>query len=400
MFNRRQFLKSACSAGALLLSQASCKKTDAGIESIELFLINIEKERHFSHGSWTTRQHAILRFSTQSASGWAEMRISKNDPDIDVRDWGRFLEALIGLTIDDAFEFLVRHRGEHPWNRRVVEAVDMALWDIRGRLLNTPAVDLLGLKSRSTVSGLFCILEKDVDRVKKQARLAIKQGLDSHIKLKIFGNAESDATLIRAVREIVGPNTFIIADPNRGYRDWANLNDLALSLIYLHDHGLNGCEDPADLSMSQWIDLQQRVGGLKLIPDKPLRPAWKSIHTVEKGMGKIYNLHPGTMGTLTEMAALIRKIKSWNADVMIGDDSLVGAACTAWQQIAIGAGAVCVEALEKPHENRTFLGCIRSKATFMSSDGKISMKNLPGFGLDVDVTALKKKCDDYNLIKK
>ncbi len=373
----------------------ACSPRQQVIERIELYLVNIEKERHFSHGAWNTRQHAMIRISTPAVSGWAELRIAKNNPDIDIREWGGFSRDLVGLTVQDAFAFLVQNRGPDPWSRRVVEAFDMALWDIQGRLSNKPSIELLGLESSSSVPGLFCILEKDKDRVRQQTQTTIEQGLTSHIKLKIFGDAAKDAELVSIVRDVAGPSTFIIADPNRGYDQWQSLDELAESLRVLHDNGLNACEDPAALSVPQWVELQSKVDDLILIPDKPLRPAWESIDTVQPGMGKIYNLHPGTMGNLTGMVELIHKIRSWGAKVMIGDDSLVGAACTAWQQIAIGAGAVCVEAIEKPQEDQTFLDCIISKATYKNENGQFVMERRPGFGLEVNASKLQKTADDY-----
>lgn len=81
------------------------------------------------------------------------------------------------------------------------------------------------------------------------------------------------------------------------------------------------------------------VGDLTLIPDAPMRPARKGINTIAHGMGRIYNLYPSTMGSLTHMAKLANRIRAIGANVMIGDDNLVGPACTAWQQIAVGLGA-------------------------------------------------------------
>ena len=39
---------------------------------------------------------------------------------------------------------------------------------------------------------------------------------------------------------------------------------------------------------------------------------------------------------------------------MIGDSSLIGAACTFWQQLAIGNEASWVEAMEKPRNKMLF----------------------------------------------
>ena len=80
---------------------------------------------------------------------------------------------------------------------------------------------------------------------------------------------------------------------------------------------------------------------------------------------------------------------------MIGDDSLVGPACTIWQQLAIGAEAVWVEAIEKYEDSDAFLDCVVDKATFRDSSGKYAMKAKPGFGLEIDEDKLKSICKNY-----
>jgi hypothetical protein len=132
------------------------------------------------------------------------------------------------------------------------------------------------------------------------------------------------------------------------------------------------------------------VGDLALIPDAPMRPAWKGLETITKGMGKIYNLHPSTMGSLNHTAQLAEKVKDLGAKVMIGDDSLVGPACSAWQQIAIGLDATWVEAIEKKEDSKLYLECLQSTATKKDANGYYSYQPKPGFGVELDTNRLKK----------
>ena len=75
---------------------------------------------------------------------------------------------------------------------------------------------------------------------------------------------------------------------------------------------------------------------------------------------------------------------------MVGDDSLVGPACTAWQQIAIGTGAVWVEAIEKSEDSKEYLECVVKSSTKKEANGYYSLQDAPGFGLELDVQHLKK----------
>ncbi len=52
------------------------------------------------------------------------------------------------------------------------------------------------------------------------------------------------------------------------------LERIAVNLMNLQA-GLNACEDPAYISLNDWVKLQTLAGDLSLIPDYPLRPSRK-----------------------------------------------------------------------------------------------------------------------------
>ncbi len=372
------------------------------IDEVELFRLDAANPRHISFGRWDNRQHAALRLCAKGVCGWSEGIVSHNDPSFELAPWGACFSELKGMTVSDALTHNRQHR--ESWWVNQLEMGEIALLDLAGRLLDTPVVVLLNLDGRQPVPGLFCILESDPQRAAEQAALARKQNLTSHIKLKIYGESTLDAALIRAVRQVMGPKTYLIADANEGYARApdAPLDELAAQLKVLHQAGLNACEDPAVLANADWGDLQTKVGLFDLIPDKPMRPAWHALHTVLPGMGRVYNLHPGSMGSLIDTITLARHIQGFGAEIMIGDDSLIGPGCTAWQQIAVGLGAAWVEALEKPQESDVFLQCIQVKSTEQKTDGRFGLtydyatRDLrPGFGLQVDVPRLRKMCSAY-----
>jgi L-alanine-DL-glutamate epimerase-like enolase superfamily enzyme len=101
------------------------------------------------------------------------------------------------------------------------------------------------------------------------------------------------------------------------------------------------------------------------------------------------------MDSFTHTAQLANKVQSFGAKVMIGDDSLVGPACSAWQQMAIGAGAVWVEAIEKSGDSDDYLSCVVKKATRKTDDSYFAYQPSPGFGIELDEEQLKRICELY-----
>lgn len=362
------------------------------ISGIDFYLINVETPRHFSFGDWNSRQHLFLRVRSGNFEGWGECVLSANNPDIDLKKCADAMKPVLGKTPSEALQYMRGNRDFLPWKE--YEALNMALWDICAKIKNVPAVKLLGFSQNIPVNGMFCILENDPKKVVERAEEAKKSGFSRYIKLKIFGNAELDCKLISALRGAMGKECFIVADANCGYRGFDNLKELSKTLKKLRRVGLDALEDPAKLKDSDMAELQKlcRLFGLSLIPDVNLRPAWRALEFSPKGMGDFYNLHPGCMGDLYDMAQFAKKISSWGTKIMIGDDSLIGPGCAIFQQIAVSSAAAWCEAMEKPSESNVFAECLVKSPVEKSRDGKLTVKGrAAGWGLKVDSSKLAEK---------
>ena len=271
----------------------------------------------------------------------------------------------------------------------------MTLYDLMGKIENKPTVKIWGLKGEAPVPAIFCILEKEEDMVINQAKIAIEQNMYRYVKIKMFGDLEQDRGNISALRKFLGPDSFILGDPNRGYKNITDLDELSKIMISLNEAGMDGVEDPSDLKKEELIYLQANVGKLSIVPDKIMRPAYKSINYFDDRIGNYFNLHHNCMGTFTEINEISKVIRASKKGIMIGDSSLIAAACTFWQQIAIGNEASWVEAMEKPQEQDAFLKCIEQKATHLNKEGKVEMDFKPGFGLKVNEQKLISLADAH-----
>lgn len=392
------------------------------IKEIKLFKYNIYAKKSFSFGTWTSRQHAFISIScvesddlenSHSATadsvlqakslkhiGYGENIMSTNNPEIDLNDWGNCFNELKGLSVKDALLHVQENLG--VWGHRQSEMAEIALIDLAGKLLSTPATKLLDLYETKPIYGVYVILSDDIKDVKEKAKWAKLHGRTKFIKVKLFGDVNLDSNIIKAVREEVGSETFLIGDVNGGYGmefNGTSASEIAKHMKVLYEAGLDACEDPAYMDDDKWVELQSLVGELSLIPDYPMRPAWKAYETVKDGMGRIYNIHPGCMGSIIEAVKLSKKIKNMGAKLMIGDDSLIGPGCTIWQQVAGALEADWVEAIEKDVESDIFNYAVKNKATKISLDGQINFdKSIFGFGLELDEKALFEKADSAVVI--
>ncbi|MCV9386660.1 mandelate racemase/muconate lactonizing enzyme family protein [Reichenbachiella ulvae] len=400
---RREFIKDLSVLGMMsmtypLLSSFVSQNKNLGVKisQIECYRYDINIPRYFSFGTWLNRQHLFIKISAGDQCGWSEIPASRNNPNEDFSSWVKYVEQFKGLTVAEAQNRLKSQQIEgSSTSLKQLELMDMGLLDLAGRLQGRPVVELLGLSQREPVPGLYCILHKDESKLREETEKSLEQNLGHHMKFKMYGDQEVDLSLLRIIREVLGEKATVIADVNSGYKKWTSLKELASTMKLFSANGLDAIEDPAEMTTKQWVQLQKMVGKLDLIPDKPMRPAWHGIETISPDMGRIFNLHPSTMGSFSHTALLAAKVQQLGAKVMIGDDSLAGPACTAWQQIAIGAGASWVEAIEKEEDSKDYMNCIVTSATRKDSNGYYAMNPAPGFGLELDEKRLRTICAKY-----
>lgn len=115
----------------------------------------------------------------------------------------------------------LRDQGQRGLTVTALSGIDMALWDIKGKVLGQPVSVLLGARWRESVrayaTGSF---KRDgVDRVSDNAQeMSQRRAEGFHAcKIKIgFGLAE-DLAVIRAVREAIGSDMRLMIDANHGY---------------------------------------------------------------------------------------------------------------------------------------------------------------------------------------
>lgn len=372
---------------------------DGHISSIRLYMKNVHGLKHFSFGTWSSRQHVIAGISANGHTGFAECIMSVNQPESSLKPWKKLLEGLAGLDVGKALREVRNCQG--TWPEQLIEMTEMALIDLGGKLAGCPANSLLGLAENKPVYGVHVILSDDLKEVEESACWAREHGKSRFIKVKLFGRTQLDCEIIKTVRKVCPKaETFLIGDVNCGYRvegTEASLEEIKEFMGRLEEAGLDACEDPAFLTRDEWVVLQSGVHPLKLIPDYPMRPSRRSIKEICRGMGEIYNIHPDSAGSIVDGVVLARRIKELGAGLMIGDDSLVGPSASIWQQLAYGLGARWVEATEKRKESDFFYQCVRSLATD-SSENPVKVRLKDGFGIDLDEEKLAAETDLFEEI--
>jgi D-galactarolactone cycloisomerase len=130
-------------------------------------------------------------------------------------------DALATEAIWERLYNALRDHGQKGLAIEALSAVDIALWDLKGRHLGLPIHRLMGgpLRTRVTAYATGFYRKRSGDPLRylvEEAETRVAQGFGA-IKLKLGFDLEEDVRLCQAVRRQVGPGIQIMVDANHAY---------------------------------------------------------------------------------------------------------------------------------------------------------------------------------------
>lgn len=138
----------------------------------------------------------------------------------------------------------LRDHGQKGSPVEAISAIDIALWDIKGKALKLPIYKLLGGAPRERVmpyaTGLYRRKCEDITReLVSEAAFYAEQGFKA-IKLKIGFGIEDDIKVIKEIRMIIGDSILLMVDANHAY----NANNAIKLSRKMEEHNIFWFEEP------------------------------------------------------------------------------------------------------------------------------------------------------------
>ncbi len=134
----------------------------------------------------------------------------------------------------------IRNLGRPGICSMAISAVDIALWDLKGKLLAQPLVKLLGaVRERVPAYGSGGFTSYSLEQLEGQLGGWAAQGF-RRVKMKIARHPDQDAERIRRARSAIGTGVELFVDANGGYRRKQALGWMPL----MHEQGVTWFEEP------------------------------------------------------------------------------------------------------------------------------------------------------------
>ncbi|SFU84135.1 L-alanine-DL-glutamate epimerase [Halomonas korlensis] len=149
----------------------------------------------------------------------------------------------------------IRNLGRPGISSMAIAAVDVAIWDLKARLLDIPLVSLLGaVRPTVPVYGSGGFTSYSTERLQAQVGGWVEAGIP-RVKMKIGREPERDLERIRLARETIGHEAELYVDANGAY---ARKQALAMADAF-QAHDVSWYEEPVS---------SDDLAGLRLLRDR------------------------------------------------------------------------------------------------------------------------------------
>jgi L-alanine-DL-glutamate epimerase-like enolase superfamily enzyme len=271
-----------------------------------------------------------------------------------------------------------------------ISGIDMALWDLLGKVAGQPVARLLGGYYRDRIKPYGSVLFDEPDRLRDKLQRATERGFRA-IKMGWgpFGRIDrkTDELLVRTAREAVGPDVELMVDAGGSEQFWPHSFKWALETArMLADYDVVWFEEalPPD-DIAGYIKLREHAP-LFISAGEVLTRRQSFVPWIERGAVDIIQPDCSKVGGLSEA----RRIgwMAYDHNVLLvphGWNNAVGLAADLHLVAALPVARWVEYLTPSP-----FIEEITTTPFRLDGDGMLPIPTAPGLGIELDAQAIEK----------
>lgn len=265
-----------------------------------------------------------------------------------------------------------------------LSAIDIALWDLKGKAVERPVHALLGGALRDTIpayaTGFYYRDHEQPADLEREAALYMEKGYRT-VKVKVGGlPPEEDAARVRFIRRCVGDDVALMLDANQGW----NLPTAIQAAQLCADANIFWLEDPMP-----WYDERHTLQRLKQATDIPIAAG----ETEYSPFGLRTMLMEGLVDYIIIDSTWAGGLTTWRKAAVMAEMAQIPMAAHHDPQIHVHALAssptgFILESFADPTRDPLWFELFEERPEIV--DGAMRVPDAPGFGLVLRDATLEK----------
>ena len=192
--------------------------------------------------------------------------------------------------------------------------IEMALWDIVGKALDTPVYNLLGGKVRDRIPLSYSVPFGEPAAMADYALERVRAGHRT-IKVKVGNDPARDVEAVRRVREAIGPELRLRVDANMA---WPTAKEAIRLIRAMEPWNLELVEQPLPPRELDAMAEVRRAIGVPLMADESIRTPRDAMEVIRHGAADIANVYVTEAGGLLNASRIFALCEAAGMPCMIG----------------------------------------------------------------------------------
>lgn len=216
--------------------------------------------------------------------------------------------------------------------------IEMALWDILGKVAGLPVYRLLGGAVRDVVKTKFSVSGVEPERAADIARWAVEKGFRA-MKVKVGIEPDVDVERVRAVREAIGPDVKLGADANGGWPTRVAIQ----TIERLAEFDLYFVEQPVPALDVSWLADVRRRAPMPIVADESVFHLQDAMSVVRAEAADVLSVYVGKGGGIGAMRKTAALAEAAGLVCTVGSNLEMGIASAAMIHVAMATPGIDAE---------------------------------------------------------